>query len=154
MKTRFALAVVLALSFALPLVTPAHADGIIIPDPRICKDGPCPPPPCLPMDQPLPVEPQQPAQPCVDCPPVRRPCPPFQTPLRVKNHTVTVTIDQQVATTKIDQTFVNDASYQVEGTYVFPLPIDATVNDFAMSAATSSRASAARTSANGTAQSA
>ena len=124
MKTRLVLAVLFALSIALPLVIPARADGIIIPDPPYCKDGPCPPP-CLPIDRPPDV--------CPDCPvrPLYQ-CPPYQTPLRVKDHRVTVTIDQQVATTKIDQTFVNDATYQVEGTYIFPLPIDATVNDFAM----------------------
>jgi Ca-activated chloride channel family protein len=125
MKTRLSLALLLALSFVLSLVGPAFADGIIIPDPPICRGGPCPPPPCLPIDQPPPV--------CNDCPP--QPlfhCPPYQTPLRVKVHRVDVTIDQQVATTRIDQTFVNDATYQVEGTYIFPLPIDASVNDFAM----------------------
>lgn len=121
MKTRLSLALLLALSFALSLVGPAFADGIIIPDPPICRDGPCPPPPCV-----------LPPVPCMDCPPIVYHCPPFQTPLRVKVHRVDVTIDQQVATTKIDQTFVNDAAYQVEGTYIFPLPIDATVNDFAM----------------------
>ncbi len=125
MKTRLSLALLLALLFALSFVGPALADGIVIPDPPICKGGPCPPPPCLPIDQPPPI--------CNDCPP--RPlfrCPPFQTPLRVKYHRVNVTIDQQVATTKIDQSFVNDGAYQVEGTYIFPLPIDATVSDFAM----------------------
>ncbi|HEY4722419.1 MAG TPA: VIT domain-containing protein, partial [Anaerolineae bacterium] len=132
MKTRLSLALLLALSLALSLVGPDLADGMIIPNPPICKGGPCPPPPCLPppcVDCPVPL----PAQPCVDCV-VRRPwpCPPFNTPLRVKSHHVTVTIDQQVATTRIDQIFVNDAAYAVEGTYVFPLPIDATVSDFAM----------------------
>src|SRR3972149_10925285 len=111
MKTRLSLALLLALS----LVGPALADGMIIPNPPICKGGPCPPPPCLPppcVDCPVPL----PAQPCVDCV-VRRPwpCPPFNTPLRVKSHHVTVTIDQQVATTRIDQIFVNDAAYAVEG---------------------------------------
>lgn len=73
----------------------------------------------------------------VDCPtvapnntlPNRADCPAY---LRVKNHNVTVTIDNQVAQTRIDQTFVNDSAYQLEGTYIFPLPEDATVSDFAM----------------------
>ena len=122
MKLRLSLALLLALSFALSLVGPALADGIIIPEPPICEDGPCPPQPCII------------AQPCGDCvvPPLPWTCPPFDTPLRVKYHHVQVTIDQQVATTHIDQVFVNDAAYQVEGTYIFPVPVDATVNDFAM----------------------
>ena len=52
--------------------------------------------------------------------------------LRVKNHNVTVTIDNQVAHTQVDQTFVNDSETQLEGTYIFPLPADATISDFAM----------------------
>lgn len=73
----------------------------------------------------------------VDCPtvapnntlPDRADCPAY---LRVKNHNVTVTIDNQVAHTRIDQTFVNDSAFQLEGTYIFPLPEDATISDFAM----------------------
>jgi len=52
--------------------------------------------------------------------------------LTIKYHRVTVTIDNQVATTKIDQVFVNESGYDVEGTYIFPLPDDAAVSDFAM----------------------
>jgi len=73
----------------------------------------------------------------VDCPtvapnntlPNRADCPAY---LRVKNHNVTVTIDNQVAQTRIDQTFVNDSAFQLEGTYIFPLPEDAAISDFAM----------------------
>ncbi|MCG3141258.1 MAG: hypothetical protein HDKAJFGB_02483 [Anaerolineae bacterium] len=73
----------------------------------------------------------------VDCPtvapnntlPDRADCPAY---LRVKNHNVTVTIDNQVAQTRIDQTFVNDSAFQLEGTYIFPLPEDAAISDFAM----------------------
>ncbi|HET7375239.1 MAG TPA: VIT domain-containing protein, partial [Anaerolineae bacterium] len=50
----------------------------------------------------------------------------------MKYHHVDVTIDQQVATTHIDQVFVNEGSYTVEGSYVFPLPIDAAVSSFSM----------------------
>lgn len=55
--------------------------------------------------------------------------PPF---LGVKQHHVTVTIDRGVATTHVDQIFVNDASVDLEGTYIFPLPEDAAISDFAM----------------------
>jgi Ca-activated chloride channel homolog len=45
---------------------------------------------------------------------------------------VNVTIEDQVARTHVDQVFVNDSSYAMEGTYIFPLPPDATVSQFAM----------------------
>lgn len=56
-------------------------------------------------------------------------CPTY---LRVKNHNVTITINNQVAQTHVDETFVNDSDSQLEGTYIFPLPTDATISDFAM----------------------
>ena len=44
-------------------------------------------------------------------------------PLAIKNHMVTVSIDNQVATTHVDQTFLNESDIgPVEGTYIFPLP--------------------------------
>ncbi len=61
------------------------------------------------------------------------PPPPEVNPyLTVKYHHVTVTIEDQVATTHVDQVFVNESRRQVEGVYVFPLPQGATINDFAM----------------------
>ena len=53
-------------------------------------------------------------------------------PLAIQYHRVTVTITNQVATTHVDQLFRNDNSFQVEGTYIFPLPADATVSEFAI----------------------
>ncbi len=75
--------------------------------------------------------------PATPCPPNARCMPPVDTGicpayLRVKNHNVTVTIENQVAKTKIDQIFVNDSDSTLEGTYIFPLPEDATISDFAM----------------------
>jgi len=52
--------------------------------------------------------------------------------LSIKYHRVKVTIDNQVATTEIDQVFVNDSNWELEGTYIFPLPEEATISDFAM----------------------
>ena len=75
---------------------PAHADGIVIPDP----------PPDVPI---------------VDVP--------F---LTIKYHRVTVDIDGPVATTHVDQVFVNDATYEIEGTYIFPLPQEAAISEFAL----------------------
>jgi len=52
--------------------------------------------------------------------------------LTVKYHRVTVTIEDQVATTHVDQVFVNEARYEVEGTYLFPLPEESAISQFAM----------------------
>jgi len=60
------------------------------------------------------------------------PPPLSSTPLTVKYHKVTVTIEDQIARTRVDQVFVNDSTFAMEGTYIFPLPLDATVSQFAM----------------------
>ena len=52
--------------------------------------------------------------------------------LRIEKHHVNVTIDNQLATTKIDQIFANPNNIQLEGTYLFPLPDDVAVSDFVL----------------------
>lgn len=52
--------------------------------------------------------------------------------LAIKYHHVDVNITDQVATTRVDQVFVNDNPWTAEGTYIFPLPEGASVNDFVM----------------------
>ncbi len=52
--------------------------------------------------------------------------------LAVRYHHVQVTIEDQVAQTHIDQVFFNDSPYELEGTYIFPLPEEAAISDFAM----------------------
>jgi Ca-activated chloride channel family protein len=52
--------------------------------------------------------------------------------LAIKYHRVKVTITDQVATTRVDQVFVNDNPWTAEGTYIFPLPEGAAVSDFVM----------------------
>ena len=52
--------------------------------------------------------------------------------LTVKYHHVEVTIENQVATTRIDQVFINDYDREIEGTYIFPLPEDAAISTFDM----------------------
>ena len=52
--------------------------------------------------------------------------------LAVKYHRVKVTIEDQMARTDIDQVFLNESPYELEGTYIFPLPEEATISDFAM----------------------
>lgn len=60
--------------------------------------------------------------------------PPDWTPwLTIRYHRVDVTIDGgQVATTRVDQVFRNNGPGDAEGTYVFPLPPDAVVEQFTM----------------------
>lgn len=83
----------------------AYADGIIIPEPPIICRPPCPIPPPPPRETPY---------------------------LTVQNHRVEVTIDDQIATTRVDQIFRNDSQWSLEGTYIFPLPENAAINQFNM----------------------
>ena len=59
--------------------------------------------------------------------------PPPDTPnLVVEYHRVEVDISDQVATTEVDQVFLNDTRYDLEGIYIFPLPEEAAISEFAM----------------------
>jgi Ca-activated chloride channel family protein len=62
-----------------------------------------------------------------DIPPIR-----LDEALTIKYHRVTVTIEDQVATTHVDQVFLNENHWVAEGTYVFPLPEGAAVSEFVM----------------------
>ncbi len=107
MKRIIATIIILILALASALAwfpSSARADGIIIPEPPICRP-PCPIPPPSPREVPY---------------------------LTVQNHRVNVTIDNQVATTRVDQIFRNDSQWSLEGTYIFPLPEEAAISDFAM----------------------
>jgi Ca-activated chloride channel family protein len=53
-------------------------------------------------------------------------------PLAMLNHHVTIGIDDQVAVTRVEQTFRNHTSRQLEATYVFPVPKGASVRKFSM----------------------
>ena len=102
MSRKLLITLLLITLFALP--APALADGIIIIDPPICVGGlPCPTPP----------------RPCRVAP-----CPPFPIAdqLEIKYHRVTVSIENQVAITKVDQVFYNPNTYEAQGTYIFPIP--------------------------------
>lgn len=64
-----------------------------------------------------------------DPPPIVPPVP--EPPaLTIRYHHVEVHIDGMVAETKVDQVFVNESRFPVEGTYVFPLPEDAAISQF------------------------
>jgi Ca-activated chloride channel family protein len=87
---------------------PARADGIIIPQPPGCD-------PCL-----LP--------PCPGPGPCPTPSPMNQ--LDIRYHQVQVIIQDQLAVTHVDQVFYNPNDWAIEGTYLFPLPVDAAVSSF------------------------
>jgi Ca-activated chloride channel homolog len=108
MKVRVLMVFVLACMLAVSSFLPVQADGILPP----CKGGVCPiPPPCR-GDICIPVPPRPLAQ------------------LVIKYHKVDVTITDQIAITQVDQVFYNPNPEPIEGSYIFPLPVDAVVNDF------------------------
>jgi Ca-activated chloride channel family protein len=53
-------------------------------------------------------------------------------PLAMLNHKVTIAIDDQVALTRVEQTFRNHTDRPLEATYIFPVPKGASVNRFTM----------------------
>ena len=53
-------------------------------------------------------------------------------PLAMVNHKVSITIEDQVAITKVEQTFRNHTDRRLEATYVFPIPSGASVDKFSM----------------------
>ncbi len=104
MSQRFLYTLIFTLAFALVCVNPAQADGIVIP---------VEPPPC---------DPHRPICPIIPVRPMAQ--------LEIKYHRVSVEINQQVATTRVDQVFYNPNDWAIEGTYIFPLPLDAAVSEF------------------------
>ncbi len=110
MRVIRAISVLLVLLLASLAAPPrALADGFIII---------LPPRPPEPWPRPMPI-------------PVPPPRPVFF-PLAVKYHRVAVSIQAQLATTEIDQVFYNPNPADLEGTYIFPLPEDATVSKFSL----------------------
>ncbi len=53
-------------------------------------------------------------------------------PLAMLNHKVRIRIDDQFAVTRVEQTFRNHTSRNLEATYLFPVPTGASVNRFSM----------------------
>ena len=65
------------------------------------------------------------------------PVPPMPRPVElpriaIKYHKVSVDINNQIATTSVDQVFVNESPFQLEATYIFPLPAGVTISKFIM----------------------
>ena len=65
-------------------------------------------------------------------PPWPEPLPLVDSWLTIRYHRVTVTIEDQVAITRVEQEFLNEHDWDAEGTYVFPLPEGAAVSEFVM----------------------
>ncbi len=57
---------------------------------------------------------------------------PFPPSLSIKYHHVDINIDNQVAQTSVDQIFINNHHRDIEGTYIFPIPQDASISKFSM----------------------
>src|SRR5215475_4504418 len=53
-------------------------------------------------------------------------------PLAMLNHKVQIAIEDQVAVTRVEQTFRNHTDRQLEATYIFPVPKGASVSKFTM----------------------
>lgn len=64
--------------------------------------------------------------------PKPRPEEPPLPPLSIKYQYVNIEINNQVAKTDIDQVFMNEHSRDIEGTYIFPLPEEASISEFAI----------------------
>jgi Ca-activated chloride channel family protein len=101
------------LGILLLVVVPAAAQEII-----------CPPPPPCPTEGPCPAMPDcRPTQPGV-----------FTNPewLKIDYHRVTVDVNNQIATTNVDMQFTNEGAALAEGTFMFPLPQGAAVDQLTM----------------------
>ena len=75
------------------------------------------------------IEPEPPRRPW----PIPRPRPIHRhMPLDLKSQRVEIEIKDQLATTNVRQVFKNSTSRRLEGTFIFPIPKDARVEEFAM----------------------
>jgi Ca-activated chloride channel homolog len=109
--------------FILSCVSSARADGFIVVDSPPAPLPSIPPPPFRPPPHP-PF-------------PIPRPLPPpyrpfVFAPLEVKYHRVEVSIHDQIATTRVEQEFYNPNPQVLEGTYLFPVPENATIKQFSL----------------------
>ena len=95
------------------LAVPLSAQVIIpCPPPPPCDIGPCPlPPECVPPVPGVFTDPEW---------------------LKIDYHRVEVNIENQIATTHVDMKFVNTGNGMAEGTFLFPLPLEASVDQLTM----------------------
>lgn len=115
--SKWVLTPVLSIFVLLSLASSLFGQGIVFP--HRCP-GPMPPiVPCPP--------------PCVrPVPPPRPPCVDLGAPLPVKSISFTTTISTQVAKTRVEQVFINNNDWVAEGTFFFPIPETASIEEFAM----------------------
>lgn len=124
MKQRTLFTLLIILLSVLSVAT-AHAEDT--PRPRITTEPVIPPP----IDEPVTRPPVDDRPICIDCP---IPIPPIwnMEGLEIPYQRVDVTIENQVATTRVEQLFRNPNEWLLEGTYFFPLPPGAAVSELTM----------------------
>jgi Ca-activated chloride channel family protein len=97
---------------------------LLVAMPAAAQEVPCPLPPPCPLDATCPPPPPCPViQPGV-----------FTNPqwLRIPYHRVQVEIENQIATTTVEMEFINEGNGLAEGTFLFPLPDEAAVDQLIM----------------------
>lgn len=65
-----------------------------------------------------------------DPPPWPDPPPLEESWLTIRYHRVSVSISDQIAVTRVEQEFLNEHDWEVEGTYIFPIPDGASISKF------------------------
>ena len=54
-------------------------------------------------------------------------------PFKIDHYHMNIVVNNQLAKTKIDQVFTNPNDFEVDGVYIFPVPEDVTLSNFALS---------------------
>ncbi len=54
-------------------------------------------------------------------------------PLKIDRYHINIAVNNQLTTTKINQVFINPNNFEVDGIYIFPVPDDAALSNFALS---------------------
>lgn len=105
----------LLLNFILPLSCKiCYGLGIVIPD-------------HFPTPKPIPIEPRiRPFQPPVVQSPI------LGIPLKIKKLIVNIEIKEIIAKTTVEQIFYNPTNRTIEGVYLYPIPHESAISDFAM----------------------
>lgn len=67
-----------------------------------------------------------------DPPPIPDPPSLEESWLTIRYHRVSVLIDDQIAVTQVEQEFYNQHDWEVEGTYIFPIPEGASISKFVL----------------------
>lgn len=80
----------------------------------------------------FPVDPEERIRPSLIFIPPERPTESFTVPLSVTKHHVKINISNLAATTEVDQKFYNHENRTIEGLYIFPLPVGASISGFSM----------------------